>query len=143
MFRFLTDSPFHYLKAFTDSSQKDLLKVLGNIPVRYQGEKQHQLINYTFKMAQEAGVMLDGCTAFAFNSDIFLRSVLQLTHPAVAVGFVPLHATYLLSSPHSQHADQGGQTCGCQGPNLPACTAQLGPCRELNRGYVTEDVLCN
>lgn len=58
MFRFLTDSPFYYFKAFTDSSQKDLLKVLGNIPVRYQGEKQH------IKIPQEAGVMPGPYTAF-------------------------------------------------------------------------------
>lgn len=114
--------------------------MLGNIPVKYQGEKEQQFISYTIKMAQVAGGMFGGCTAFVFNSYLFLRSFLQLAYPVMAVGFVPLHATYLLSSPHSQHGDQGGQTCGCQGPNPPACTAQLGPCRALNRAYVMDDV---
>lgn len=133
LFIFFNESIFNSFQAFTDSSQKDLLKVLANIPIRYRGEKQH-VISYTFKMAKEPVVILGGCTTFVFSFDLFLRSLLQLAYPAVAVGFVSLHATYLLSSPHSQHGDQGGQACGRQGPNLPACTAQLGPCRELSGG---------
>ena len=54
------------------------------------------------------------------------RAIVQLAHPAVAAGLLPLHASHLPAAAHPHHGDQGGPARGRPRTDLPARATQLG-----------------
>lgn len=106
-----------FFSAFTDSTQKDLLKLIGNLPVRYEGESQPD---------RRREVLSIQCSD---HSSFVPRPHVQHPCAAVADGLVPLHSTHLLLEADVQHGHQGGQARGRPREDLPARVAKLGLCR--------------
>lgn len=108
-----------FFSAFTDSTQKDLLKLIGNLPVRYEGESQ-------LGPHRRREVLSVQCSD---HSSFVPRPHVQHPCAAVADGLVPLHSTHLLLEADVQHGHQGGQARRRPGEDLPARVAKLGLCR--------------
>lgn len=115
--------------AFTDNTQKDLLKLTGNVPVRYEGESQ---LGVSPSRREVLSVQSSD------HSVCVSRPLVQLPGAAVADGLVPLHATHLLPEADVQHGHQGGQARGRSRADLFASVEQLGLCRVNGKIYMAK-----
>lgn len=79
--------PLLSILAFTDSTQKDLVKLIGNLPVQYGGKSElwHQRLQLCYFVT---------CTD---DSISIIRPLLQLPCSAVAAGLIPLHPSHMPS----------------------------------------------
>lgn len=82
------------IAAYSDSTQKDLMKLIGNLPVQYEGESGDVQTERSWHAMCET-------TMHWWWHLYLLRPLLQLPSPALAAGFLPLHSSHMPAETHS------------------------------------------